>query len=64
MLQVNIIVAILFVIACIFLVTMGTIAAPTDTLIGLGILSTGLPVYFIAVRPVTKLKWMNAVSGR
>ena len=56
--------AIFFVAACFFLVTMGTIAAPVDTLIGLAIVSTGIPVYFIIVRPVKKIAWIYKASGK
>ncbi|XP_022082358.1 Y+L amino acid transporter 2-like isoform X2 [Acanthaster planci] len=45
----NIILPITFVLACLFLVVMGTIAAPMDTLIGILITLTGFPVYFIGV---------------
>ena len=47
--QLNIMLPIIFVGACLFLVVMGTIAAPMDTLIGVLITLTGFPVYFIGV---------------
>lgn len=48
-LKYNIMLPITFVMACIFLVVMGTVAAPMDTLIGVAITLTGFPVYFICV---------------
>ena len=42
---------------------MGTISAPIDTLIGLAIFSSGVPVYFIAVRPIKSFKWVTSASG-
>ncbi|XP_033626182.1 Y+L amino acid transporter 2-like isoform X2 [Asterias rubens] len=47
--KLNIMLPIIFVGACLFLVVMGTIAAPMDTLIGVLITLTGFPVYFIGV---------------
>ncbi|XP_072036915.1 Y+L amino acid transporter 2-like [Amphiura filiformis] len=54
----NLFIAIFFILSCFFLVIMGAIAAPIDTLIGLAIVSTGIPVYFIVVRPVKKIEWI------
>ncbi|XP_054748210.2 Y+L amino acid transporter 2-like isoform X1 [Lytechinus pictus] len=45
----NILLPITFVLACIFLVVMGTVAAPMDTLIGIAITLTGFPVYFLCI---------------
>ncbi|XP_072177368.1 Y+L amino acid transporter 2-like [Diadema setosum] len=55
--KVNILLPIIFVIACIFLLVMGTIAAPLDTVIGIAIMCTGIPVYFFIVRPKNKPLW-------
>ncbi|XP_022086686.1 large neutral amino acids transporter small subunit 2-like isoform X2 [Acanthaster planci] len=49
--KVNIIIAVLFVLAAIFLIIMGTINSPINTAIGVGIMLTGIPVYFLLVYP-------------
>ncbi|XP_022081513.1 Y+L amino acid transporter 2-like [Acanthaster planci] len=49
--RVNICLAIFFTFASIALVVLGTISAPMDTLIGVAITLTGIPFYFILVRP-------------
>lgn len=59
--KVNVALPILFVIACIFLVVMGTIAAPWDTFIGILILLTGVPVYFFGVVWKSKPDWFNRI---
>ncbi|XP_072036511.1 Y+L amino acid transporter 2-like [Amphiura filiformis] len=60
--KVNIVIPILFILACIFLVIMGTVSAPIDTLIGVAIASSAFPVYFIVVRPIWKFEWVNTTS--
>ncbi|XP_072024464.1 Y+L amino acid transporter 2-like isoform X3 [Amphiura filiformis] len=58
-----IILPIIFVLACLFLVIMGPVAAPMDTLIGLAITLTGFPVYFIGIYWESKPKWLlNAIK--
>nr|XP_054765859.1 Y+L amino acid transporter 2-like [Lytechinus pictus] len=52
--KVHISLPIIFVLACIFLIVMGTIAAPIDTAIGFAIMCTGIPVYFFIVKPKKK----------
>ncbi|XP_072169684.1 Y+L amino acid transporter 2-like isoform X1 [Diadema setosum] len=55
-----------FVLACVFLVIMGTVAAPQDTLIGLAITLTGFPVYFLCIwwqnKPAAVLKFNRAIT--
>ncbi|XP_038069783.1 Y+L amino acid transporter 2-like isoform X1 [Patiria miniata] len=62
----NILLPITFVLACLFLVIMGTIAAPMDTLIGILITLTGFPVYFVGVwwksKPKCLLRFNQAVT--
>ncbi|XP_022094292.1 large neutral amino acids transporter small subunit 1-like isoform X2 [Acanthaster planci] len=49
---------VIFVLVCIFLVVFGTIGQPMDTLIGLCISLTGVPVYFFGVYWTSKPKWL------
>lgn len=48
-LQVNLVWPILFLSGCIFLVVFPMYQAPVDTAIGIGIMMTGLPIYFLCV---------------
>ncbi|XP_038070506.1 large neutral amino acids transporter small subunit 1-like [Patiria miniata] len=61
--KVNIIIAILFVLASIFLVVIGTIDSPIDTAIGVGITLTGIPVYFLLVYPKRLPRWLTKIEG-
>ncbi|XP_071816078.1 Y+L amino acid transporter 2-like [Apostichopus japonicus] len=59
-----IILPISFVVMCAFLVIMGTVAAPMDTLVGLLITLSGIPVYFVFVKWQTKPAFFeNAIEG-
>ncbi|XP_071496803.1 Y+L amino acid transporter 2-like isoform X2 [Diadema antillarum] len=62
----HILLPITFVLACVFLVIMGTVAAPQDTLIGLAITLTGFPVYFLCIwwenKPAVVLKFNRAIT--
>ncbi|XP_033102960.1 Y+L amino acid transporter 2-like [Anneissia japonica] len=49
--KVNIALPIAFVIACGTLVTLGAIAAPMDTAIGVAITCTGVPIYCLLIKP-------------
>ncbi|CEF59983.1 Large neutral amino acids transporter small subunit 1 [Strongyloides ratti] len=49
-LKVNIIFPIIFLIGCSFLIIFPIIQAPKDTLIGIGLLLTGLPIYYVFVK--------------
>ncbi|XP_022086542.1 cystine/glutamate transporter-like [Acanthaster planci] len=62
--KINIVVPILFVLAAIFLVVMGTIDSPIDTAIGVGITLTGLPVYLVFVYPKRLPSWLIEFEGR
>ncbi|VDP13963.1 unnamed protein product [Soboliphyme baturini] len=57
--KVNLIFPIAFFIGCVFLVIVPIIAAPVDTLIGIAIMLTSVPVYFVFVRWHTKPAWIN-----
>ncbi|XP_033632716.1 large neutral amino acids transporter small subunit 2-like isoform X2 [Asterias rubens] len=59
---VNILIAIVFVLASIFLVIVGTIDSPIDTAIGFGIMLTGIPVYFLLVYPKQLPKWLSKIQ--
>ncbi|XP_022086687.1 large neutral amino acids transporter small subunit 1-like [Acanthaster planci] len=60
--KVNIIIAVLFVAACIFLIVIGTIDSPIDTAIGVGITLTGIPVYFLLVYPKRLPRWLAGIQ--
>ncbi|XP_033633070.1 Y+L amino acid transporter 2-like [Asterias rubens] len=60
--KVHITIPILFVIAAIFLVVMGTIDSPIDTAIGVGITLTGVPVYFLFVYPERLPMWLDKIQ--
>ncbi|XP_038071283.1 cystine/glutamate transporter-like [Patiria miniata] len=62
--KVNIVIPILFVLAAIFLVVMGTIDSPIDTAIGVGITLTGIPAYFLFIYPKRLPKWLTRFEGR
>lgn len=51
--RVNLALPILFLLSCVFLVIVPAIAEPRNTLFGLGITLTGIPVYFLCI------KWRN-----
>ncbi|XP_033122751.1 large neutral amino acids transporter small subunit 2-like [Anneissia japonica] len=53
--EVNLLLPISFLLACVFLVIMGIYAAPMDTLIGIIITLSGVPVYLLFVYYIDKL---------
>lgn len=63
-LKVNLAFPILFLIGCVFLVVMPIIQAPVDTAIGIGIMLSGLPVYFLCVYWQGKLKCIDNFMGK
>jgi amino acid transporter len=58
-LQVNLFWPILFLIGCAFLVIFPIIQAPLDTAIGIGIMLSGLPAYFLCVYWQGKFKFID-----
>uniref|UniRef100_A0AC34Q1P6 Large neutral amino acids transporter small subunit 1 n=1 Tax=Panagrolaimus sp. JU765 TaxID=591449 RepID=A0AC34Q1P6_9BILA len=58
-LKVHLVFPIAFLLGCVFLVIMPMIQAPVDTAIGLGIMLTGLPVYFLCVYWQGKFKCID-----
>ncbi|CAH0404915.1 unnamed protein product [Chilo suppressalis] len=61
--KVNIVIPLLFLIAIACLVIIPAITQPIDTAIGLGILLSGIPVYYICVKWQTKPDSYNVVSA-
>ncbi|XP_071792562.1 Y+L amino acid transporter 2-like isoform X1 [Asterias amurensis] len=53
---------IFFTIASFALVVLGTISAPLDTLIGVAITLTGVPFYFILIRPAKIPKFLHKIE--
>ncbi|XP_038046051.1 Y+L amino acid transporter 2-like isoform X2 [Patiria miniata] len=60
--KINILIPISFVVICVFLLIFGTINSPMDTLIGMAIIFSGVPVYYIFVQPRKQLKWIGISS--
>lgn len=54
---------IIFLVMCLFLTLMPLYASPTETGMGLVILISGVPAYFIFVRWSTKNKFVRKISG-
>ncbi|XP_071948823.1 Y+L amino acid transporter 2-like [Antedon mediterranea] len=57
--KVNIALPIVFVISCFILVVLGAINAPMDTAIGVAITCTGVPVYFLLIKPPRLPRYME-----
>uniref|UniRef100_A0A915ERL8 Uncharacterized protein n=1 Tax=Ditylenchus dipsaci TaxID=166011 RepID=A0A915ERL8_9BILA len=60
-LQVNLFFPIVFLIGCIFLVVFPIYQAPMDTAIGIGIMMTGLPAYFLFVFLQGKIRIVDVI---
>ncbi|KAI1725709.1 amino acid permease domain-containing protein [Ditylenchus destructor] len=60
-LQVHLAFPIIFLIGCAFLVIFPVIQAPMDTAIGIGIMLTGLPVYFLFINLKGKLRIVDHI---
>ncbi|KAG5839770.1 hypothetical protein ANANG_G00208490 [Anguilla anguilla] len=58
LLQVNILLPVSFVLACLFLIVVSVWKTPVECAIGFGIIATGVPVYFIGVWWQSKPKWL------
>uniref|UniRef100_A0A0N4ZC21 Large neutral amino acids transporter small subunit 1 n=1 Tax=Parastrongyloides trichosuri TaxID=131310 RepID=A0A0N4ZC21_PARTI len=58
-LEVHLLFPIIFLVGCIFLIIFPIIQAPTDTFIGIGLLLTGLPVYYIFVKRNENIKFFD-----
>lgn len=61
--KVNIVIPYLFLIAIGCLVIIPAITRPTDTAIGLAILLSGIPVYYLCVRWKSKPEMYHSLSG-
>uniref|UniRef100_A0A183BUU5 EF-hand domain-containing protein n=1 Tax=Globodera pallida TaxID=36090 RepID=A0A183BUU5_GLOPA len=62
-LQVNMVFPVVFLIGCIFLVVFPMYQAPLDTAIGIGIMLTGLPVYFLFIEWRDKIPHLDSMMG-
>ncbi|KAI6202494.1 hypothetical protein M3Y96_00954900 [Aphelenchoides besseyi] len=58
-LQVSLVWPIIFLLGCLFLVIFPVIQAPMDTAIGIGIMLTGLPVYFLFIQLRGKISFID-----
>uniref|UniRef100_A0A671SS93 Large neutral amino acids transporter small subunit 1-like n=1 Tax=Sinocyclocheilus anshuiensis TaxID=1608454 RepID=A0A671SS93_9TELE len=56
--KVNILLPIVFVLACLFLIVVSVWKTPVECAIGFGIIATGVPVYLFGVWWQTKPKWL------
>uniref|UniRef100_A0A0N5BC51 Large neutral amino acids transporter small subunit 1 n=1 Tax=Strongyloides papillosus TaxID=174720 RepID=A0A0N5BC51_STREA len=63
-LKVNIIFPIIFLIGCSFLIIFPIIQAPKDTLIGIGLLLTGLPIYYIFVKRNVNVRFIDKFMNK
>lgn len=61
--QVNILLPISFVLACLFLIIVSFWKTPVECAIGFGIIATGIPVYIFGVRWKNKPKWLQQGIG-
>uniref|UniRef100_A0A914UK89 Uncharacterized protein n=1 Tax=Plectus sambesii TaxID=2011161 RepID=A0A914UK89_9BILA len=61
--KVNLFFPIIFFIGCAFLVIVPIIGAPKDTAIGIGIMLTGVPVYFLFIAWQSKPKWIDSLTN-
>ncbi|KAI6177348.1 hypothetical protein M3Y97_00897300 [Aphelenchoides bicaudatus] len=60
-LQVSLVWPIIFLLGCLFLVIFPVIQAPMDTAIGIGIMLTGIPVYFVFVQLRGKIAFIDKI---
>ncbi|KHJ45525.1 putative Asc-type amino acid transporter 1 [Trichuris suis] len=63
-LKVNLVFPLVFLIGCVFLIVVPIVQSPVDTLIGLGIMATSIPVYFVFVASKSKPKSFTEFSDR
>jgi len=62
--KVHLIFPVLYILATIFITVVPMIASPVETGIGIGIISTGVPVYFIFVAWKNKPPFINSIIGK
>lgn len=56
--QVNIVLPVSFVLACLFLIVVSFWKTPVECAYGFGIIATGVPVYVVGVLWKSKPKWL------
>uniref|UniRef100_A0A5S6Q2A1 Amino acid permease/ SLC12A domain-containing protein n=2 Tax=Trichuris muris TaxID=70415 RepID=A0A5S6Q2A1_TRIMR len=61
-LKVNLVFPVIFLIGCIFLIVVPLVQSPVDTLIGLGIMATSIPVYLVFIASKWKPKVLTKFS--
>jgi hypothetical protein len=53
---------VVFLFGCLFLVVFPVVQAPMDTAIGIGIMLTGVPVYYLFV--LCRIGWIHSLMGK
>ena len=57
--QVSLVIPVLFILSCLYVVVVSLYSAPWDCGIGLAILLTGVPVYFLCIWWENKPDWLD-----
>ena len=62
--KVNLVFPVLYILATIYITIVPMVASPVETGIGIAIILTGIPVYFIFVYWKNKPRFIQAASGK